>query len=43
MLLDLFAIYRLLENPKKSEIKGQLGIIAENVLCIESHNFIKKN
>lgn len=42
MLLDLFATYGLLENPKLSEIKEQLSIIAENILCIESHNFIKK-
>jgi len=40
MLLDLFATYGLLENPKKSEIKDQLSIIAENVLCRKSHNFI---
>lgn len=39
-VLDLFATYELLENPKKSEIKDQLNIIAENVLCIKSHNFI---
>lgn len=42
MLLDLFATYGLLENPKILEIKDQLSIIAENILCIESHNFIKK-
>lgn len=42
MLLDLFTTYGLLENPKKSEIKDQLSIIAENILCMESQNFIKK-
>ncbi|KAL6268251.1 hypothetical protein P5V15_001366 [Pogonomyrmex californicus] len=42
MLLGLFTTYAFLENPKKSEIKDQLSIIAENVLCIESYNFIKK-
>jgi len=40
MLLELFATYGLSENPKKSEIKDQLSIIAENVLYRENHNFI---
>ncbi|XP_025995490.2 E3 ubiquitin-protein ligase hecw-1 isoform X1 [Solenopsis invicta] len=42
MLLDFFATYGLLENPEKSQIENQLCIIAKNILCIESHNLIKK-
>ncbi|CAH0563045.1 unnamed protein product [Brassicogethes aeneus] len=41
LLLEFFATFGLAELPKASEIEDQLHIIARNILCLESNNFLK--
>lgn len=41
-LIDFFQSFGLLELPKENEILEQIRTIAENVLCKEPYELIKK-